>query len=364
MFKLKGADSSKKSFVLLDLYRSSFVLSFYDGKNLQFQEKKEIELFKVSNPKYEIYRNTLQELLESSFEKLKREANVNTQTFIVVLHGFFAKSNCYELYLSLDKSVSLLPDTLSSLIDKELNEQESFKNFLDEDGFSAEAVLVSKLSPKFYDLKNPTQYKAKEFSVVVHKSYVNKRVKNLIEEALRLFFDSANIYFVSASSALSLIKTHGGIAPSFVDLGREFTAFFRFYDTCKVWEYKSRVSLDSLIRELEKDLGLSYELSASQIELYLNGKCSSKDCVLIENRLREFEGKYKEAIEKFMRESSLSSSFYIIKNPNISPSLATWFLNTFSRATNISIKGIKDFNALSALMGKSLDFRGKKIFAL
>ncbi len=354
MFTL--SQKKAKSILFLDLYKSYVSIIFID-KNSETKNILEVSsalnYLKVANPKHELYRSALSDLLFSLTEKLSKKAAssgvaiTNFHIFVSV-HGQSAKVKNHEIFVKLKNIEELTPKKLSKIVSKDLlNETEFLRVSEEENKFLKSKKLISHVAPNYYKVKTWRSRKVREFSFLLSQSLIEMDLKNTTEKILSGIYPEAEISFINSNTALALAvqEKHGLGNINILDIGSEFISFYQLYDAQVVNFQVSNYSAGHLIRLVDK-FTASYELSKSQILGYLNGDCKGEFCENIKNSFEDFERKLQNYVDKLNLNPYLREKILFIHNPDIDANLALWIADRF--AYHINKKA--DFNIASTML--------------
>ncbi len=323
-----------EDFLLINLYNSSVIISFYENGKLIFSHTKQLRYLKVSNPKKELFIDSLSDALTDLLQK--HAVGLRVDNILVVLHGDLSKIKSYELYIKYpDKKVMTLKE-ITELSRRETQNPSAFKNFIEENELMKVNDIISNIRPGLYKISSWERSKTNHVYFITARQYINKVLHNSVKDALHQTFNEVDIYFANPAILIGSTKNNEIVNSTIMlDFGYENIFVYESYDGRLINSAKLDVSVNTLLRSIERELSITYELAKSELERYVKGLCKGNACKKIKNILDDFEMTLQSNLEDLHNDSIFINSVIAIKNPKINDEVLSWIMSRFTSFFNI-----------------------------
>ncbi len=345
--------NSKKVDLVLEVYRG--------GIFLHVDLKKEPEVFYKNLPsniaKDTSFKNVLKDAVLSLLDQFSKKHSVKVAKIFVFVHGDLYKVKSKEIFIKHDNGIKINDSLLKSVVKKEFD-KEAFKNYTLED-YSISSKVAYNISPGFFNIPHQSRV-AKDISLSLLQLQIKKDAKDAILEATSQYLQSdEHLHFLPASAIfLSFLPNVLDMrAVLLFDLSVETSRVFFTYNKHILSSFTFKNNYNSLIGKINQKLDYGFELSVSELELYLEGKCKSETCDIIKRELEVFKKELTREFEQINYKNMLVSSVFVLSNSVIPDVFAVWmkdFLAELFHSNAYFANNYASFKSKDNILGGSL----------
>jgi len=341
MFGLFGTKNSKENILVIDLYKSYINLTFVHKKQDDVQlvsAGAPLNYLHTQEPKLSLWESNFESLFDTLYQKLLTETNQkirNIDKIIILPHTSSAKIRMNEFYIKLDEKINLSESAIINLVKQHANDKEALIERIQNSDYKKHTRLIVNVLPNYYRLKKWRERKVDKFSILLADNYIQADIFEILRKILNVYTPKSKILILHPVLFYSDSKPH---LRTFIDIGAEEIGIYQIYKSQVISHNVVNISFNSLVRNISKMTGESFELAKSELHLYLKGKGNS----LFSSRIEELLSNFRSSMENELNSMDIKKVFMgdviAIYNPDLQNETLLWLLNAISSTLDPSIK--------------------------
>ncbi len=303
---------SEKGILLLSIYEGS-VSGFYRYGKTTISKTFDLKYLKVEKPKLNIKQQSFSQIIERIIKSLNKKAgkvgiNFEYERIYVLTHGNLSAVLNTDMYVKLTNAKIMDHKTLETLVKENLLDAESFSRYSNEN-FIKTGKVINRIAPNYYNSKAWRSNKSDKFKITVNDILVDRDIVGTINSSISELNMNYPIYFINPAVIFTAYHKNTeskNYASLYIDIGRETVSVYQIYKGRILAYTHVQNSYNDMVRMVEKEHNLTFELASSALLRYLKGKSNQAESKESEKVMNLFKTKLQEEIKS----SPLKKDFY------------------------------------------------------